>query len=686
MTDQPITVTKEAPDEAALNIIENAKYSVRQYSPNAYGGFIGDAVGFLWPSAKELLPVIGSFSCDLALRTLHYTQLNGLWGGAQKIWKQKILGTPYEISGGRNSTYQWQDIFNQGEFGQGYDALMSPALDDYTCLNRGMFIEKVSYGAPDTPIYEGAKILGLNHLDALRIYFTGNREWPYIYQSEWDNSYHKMHYTRVIHIADSPSPNTMMFGVGKSILYDSLAVSKMQIMMSKHQIEMLSDMPPPGIVLFNNIKPDQVEDAMKQFDIDAQRDGQSIYRAPLHMSSVDPENPATVQFIPLSQVPENYNYEEYMLMQVNILAVTMQLDPQDIWPLQSKVMGSSSQSKILSSKSDSKGAGYFLTLFERQMSVTVPRPMMWAFKAPNAQQDQAIALTASTWVNTANSAQFMSPDEKRQLVANQVPAFADVLLDETGNIIRLPDNDPKATGQSLALGDDVTELDTAGTDDEDISASDNAQVAPADATEEDEKPPEQVKKKNIDSTGEAFVNEIYAAIIDGIAGSVTKAGCAGRIRGAIVRYGKPAFIDGLVEGGVDSGELDEDDLLKIADDNVWDSQHVTDLVNEIFSAGGLIGDAMIRASLWISTLNRFYYDGLASADRNGMYEFTGDDGNESCHQCKTLKGQIHRMKDWVNKKLRPGLDHESFDCGTWEPNCSHYLEKRPGAKARGSWL
>ena len=108
-------------------------------------------------------------------------------------------------------------------------------------------------------------------------------------------------------------------------------------------------------------------------------------------------------------------------------------------------------------------------------------------------------------------------------------------------------------------------------------------------------------------------------------------------------------------------------------------------MNEIYSEAGLKGTPETRAALWISTLNRFYYDGIASADQNGMYEFVGDDGVENCATCKALKGQVHRMKDWMKKELVPGKNHDSFECGTWEPNCAHYLEKTTG-KAKGNWV
>lgn len=670
-------VTKAA-DKTEQAIAKNEQYSVRQFAPGAWGGFVGDNFGILYGARDLLRGAWGTYECDAALRLLHYEQLNGLWGGAVKIATQKVLGTPSEISGGKNLTYQWQDIFfTHSDFGEGYDFMMQKALTDYYTLNRGLFLEIVSYGSPDTPLQPGAKVLGLNHLDAMRIIFTGNREWPYIYQSEWYGGWHKLHYTRVVNLAESPSPNTLYFGMGKSALYDAIGLTRAQISLGHHQNEMLSNMPPPGLVLFNNVKPDEIETAMKQFDLERMRDGEQVYRAPLQLSSVNPQEPATVTFIPLAQTPTDFDYQKYMEVHVNMLALALQLDPQDIWPLQSVAMGSGQQSRILEMKANSKGPGYLLTRLERVFNTVLPRSLKFQFKAQNAQQDLQIAQTAKTWVDVVSAANFMNEQEKRELAANQIPAFGEVLFDDEGNV-RLNDADPQEQGQELTV-DDVNDGQPTNTEG-DTNAPDDVQVdSPSNAP-----PPAEKARKDIDATMSAFINDIQAAMQDGVNRVTTKAGTASRIRGAIVRYGKRAYADGLEHGGVDPSEMDDDDLRIIADDNVKDSQYVTDLVNEIYSEGGLKGTPEGRAPLWSNTMNRFYYDGIASADKNGMYIFTGDDGVESCADCQRLKGQKHRMKDWVKNKLRPGLDHENFICGSWEPHCAHYLEKTTG-KAKGSW-
>lgn len=649
-------------------LVKNETYSVRQFSPTSWGGFVGDAMGFLWPSRADLLPRWGSLECDIALRVLYYTQHNGLVGGATEAWIEKFLSIPYEISGGRNLTYTWQDLFFESEFGEGYDVLCSKGLVDYLTLNRGWFMEVVSYGDPDTPIKEGAKILGLNHLDALRIIFTGNLEHPYLYQSEWDGGLHKMHRDRVIHITRQPSPDTRMFNVGKSALYDSITISNAQILLGRHQNEMLNDLPPPGIVIFNNVKADEVETAMRQFEYERIRDGQSVYRAPLSLSSKDPSQPATVTFVPMATVPEGFNYREYMDTHVNMLALCYGLDPQDIWPLSGAALGTGAQSKVLAAKTGVKGPGYLSTYLTRKWNKLLPRQLEWQYKAQNAEQDRETADIAKQWTDIANTAP-LSEQEKRQLLVNQVGAIADVIADEQG-IARVSDADVETPQQEQIVADDTTELDTTS-DTQDTTANDETQTATT-TPPEDQKPP---VTKAIDDTESAFISEIQAAMQDGIDRVVAKSSTAARIRGAITRYGKLAYIDGLEDGGVSGDELDEDDKRIIADDSVWDSVYVTDLVNEIYSEAGMTGTPETRAPKWVSTLNRFYYDGLASADKNAMYVFTGDDGKENCETCASLKGVKHRMKWWVEHELRPGIDHHMFICGSWPGSCEHYLEK-----------
>lgn len=663
------------PEPTDLAVIENENYSVREFAPGVFAGFIGDGMGILWPGRQGLISGWGTWMCDRDLRAIFYMLHNTLVQGAFDLFAQNVLSTPYEISGGRNQTYTWQDIFFEAEFGEGYDSLVWKGIQDYLCLNRGWFMEKVSYGDPSTPLSPNARILGLNHLDAMRIVLTGNLEYPYQYYSEYTGKLHTLHRSRVIHLVHAPSPNTSYPHYGKAPLYNILSQSHAQILLGRHQNELLSDLPPPGLVIFNNVKPENVADAMKTFEAERRSDDQQVFRAPLKMEGVKPNEPVSVTFVPLASVPSDFDYEKYMRVHVNLVALGLQVDPQDIWPLTGQSLGSGQQTKILQSKASGKGYGYMLTRLEREWNTTMPRPVEWKYKAQNAEQDKTQADVAQVWVTTINSASDLSQLERRQLLANQIPQFGDVLFDEQGNV-RLPDDDPKEPGQEVVDANaDVTTDDVTPNappsqtpaPDEQVTADDSAQL-----------------EKDYEDTASEFEDEIAAILADAADGSLSKASFSARMRTAINKYGRLAYVDGLQDGGVDTEELDEDDKVTFATLLAQQSPYVTNVASEIYNSdGGFKGSPTFRASLWVAkTLEPFYYAGLASADKNGMYKFVGEDGDESCKTCQKLKGQVHRLKDWIRKELVPRVNTDQYECGGWQ--CQHFLEKSD-EKAQGNW-
>lgn len=779
--------------DSAIAIQDNVDNSVREFYPGVWGGLVGGG-GILWGGLPDLLPPWGTPQCDRELRVYHYMLHNQLWAGAHDIWQQKVLSTPYEISGGRNLTFKWQDIFMEGEFGQGYDELLAPFITDYLTLNRGGFMEIVSYGDPDTPLEEGARVLGLNHLDALRIVFTGNLEYPFIYYSEYTNTAHRLHRTRVIHLAHSPSPDTRMFGMGRSPLYAALSSVNAQIMLGKHQNEMLSDLPPAGLIIFTNVKTEDVQNAMVMFEAQRRKEGQQVYRAPMQIEGLDPAQPVTVTFVPLSAVPENYNRKEYMEIDVNLLALNLQLDPQDIWPLANAGLNGGEQSKILAFKTEVKGPGYFETRLERVWNRITPRPLEFKYKAQNAEQDKATADIAKVWTDIANSASFATAMEKRQLAANQIPAYADVLMDEAGNV-RLPDDDPKSE-QDVTAGD-MTQLDGTGAIKQPIpdemmqlpsgqqpitqgventqlppkqpvtqapANTDNKPIAnptnmspklvttlnetvpatPAIGFKSTEEllssglitigeaqrrmgipvnaalesyymldgvpvPPDKMRdlwqsrfgrgvasfdsviagdpmntnvnyqvSKEYDATKTAFTDDIAVIFADAQNGDIGKTVFKARVRSSINKYGKSAYLDGLESGGVDASEYDTSDSESFATILASQSQYVTNVADQFYtSENGFTGAIDSKATLWQSTLNEFFYGGVYSSDKNGMYAFKGTEGKIApCSTCKGLQDTVHRMKWYVDKQLRPGVDHDNFECGTWPGNCLHFLEKQ----------
>jgi HK97 family phage portal protein len=144
--------------------------------------------------------------------------------------------------------------------------------------------------------------------------------------------------------------------------------------------------------------------------------------------------------------------------------------------------------------------------------------------------------------------------------------------------------------------------------------------------------------------------------------------------------GRLMFSEGLVDGGVLDGKPDAEEKKKIQKLITQQTPFIRRLTSEL--AAGNVSKKQMKGKVqsWGNQFTAFYQEGMASANKNQMLEFTGDDGNESCRTCRALKGQIHRAIVWTARQLRPGIDHHNYQCGTFE-NCHHILVPvKSGAK------
>jgi len=630
-----------------INTLPDAaiKHSVQAFpTPN-------NGVDFTWSGfiqqRYDLIPPWGVSRRDLALRNIWYSPHQTLIQGAIAGLIMKVRSTPYEISGGRNLTRKWQDVFFEGEFGEGYDVLMDKFLQDFFTQSFGGVFEIIGRGKPDTMLR--SQVEGVAHLDAYHCRATGNPEFPIVYFDPESGKTHRMHHSRVSRITDLTSPARLSWGRGFSILERAIATSTAASLLSRHEIELLNDQPPTGIVTVSGLNQSQWDEQVKAYGASQQSDGNQLFRGMMSLIGINPLAEVKVNFVPFSQLPEGFDYEKFMSQHVNLLALAIGVDPQDIWPLTGSVMGSGQQSRILSAKGEAKTYGATLRRLERFFNSLLPRSLEWKFKSNDQEREKVDAETAKIWMEVA-AAPFLSEMEKRQLLANNVEAFADVLLDESGQV-RLPDDDPKEDEQVV---DDVEEVETEGEatpTSEEATADDTALVEPPTAA-----------AKDYQSTQAEFVKAITDLINAGMNDDVSRRRFGTVLRGNLSRLGRRAFNDGLEDGGVEDAASDED-LATIATILAEQSGYVTDFSKSLFSGAQV--DAEARAILWANkSLDSFYQAGLLSADANGMYVWKYGD-TEHCDDCQRLNGQKHRLKDWHKEGWLPRsseLECKGFKC------------------------
>lgn len=668
--------------------------SVQQQNTSDHFG-----VSSLWfnpfSPADDLLPSWGSKARDIRLRQYWLLSHGTLVQGSISNLVKRITATPWEVSGGRNLSRRYQEILQNAEFGQGWKDFWTRVLTDYFTQDFGGVIEVIGAGSPDKPLRGG--VTGLAHLDRQRCLATGDPEYPIVYYNDVidvrgrkKSSVHRMHHTRVIRLTDMVSPIERSYGNGLCALSRAISVVNAQVLMGRYQNEKLSNAPPVGLIAFGNVKPGDVNLFREQYAADRQRDGSNTYPGILEMQSVDPANPIEIEFIPFAQLPDSFNYKEYMEAHVNMLALALGEDPQEIWPLTGQALGTGTQSKVLHAKGRAKAYADVLKMIERLLNLWVlPESLDFNFKFTDSERDKEEAETAQLWVSVINAAP-ISNEQKLSMMANRIPAFADVLLDEAGNL-RLPDDD--VTEETTADDDHTLEATETAETEEDgadtaASADDTEKrlgrgghlVRPAAGEVRDtaglalDLERREIHSKDYLNTQAEFVRNLTDLINAGMNGDITRRRFGTVLRGQLARLGRRAYQDGLEEGGVDVGEdgMGEDDLSAIAVILAEQSGYVTNFADRIFD--GTQVNAESRAMLWAhKSLDRFFMAGLSSADSNGMYEFTGEDGEESCATCQRLKGQRHRLKDWTKKKLRPGVDTEAFECGGWR--CAHILRR-----------
>lgn len=640
----------------------------------------------------EIISAWGQRRRDRELRAISYAVHNGLFQGAAAGLIMRWQTVPWEIKGGRNLVRAYQEMLARG-----WEQFIGQIGWDFLTQDFGAVGEIIGGGRADKPLT--GRVLMLDHMDSLSCYATKNAEFPIVYWNEEDGSMHHMHDSRVHRFVDMASPKRSAYGTGLCALSRYLSEANVDILLGRHDNEMLNDLPPAGLLAITGVQQNQWMDILGKFESDRRADGQNVFRNTMVMFSVDPTRKVEVQMTPFSTLPEGFDTKGFIDVHVNKLALALGVDPQDIWPLSGQALGTGTQSEILASKARGKMFGRFLQMVTRFINYKVlPDGLEFQFKFKDAEEDGETAATAKVWVEIANSATFLSDEEKRDLLAQQVEAIRDVITDENGEVIALPDDDPKTDEQEVIAPDD-NPLATVS-DQPDVPANLQSEDSPARPGDDDgaangaipaqRKPPfggkgllldgghdTHAARKEYSATKDAFVGEVAAAISDAADGTISQAAFAIRVRASLARYGKAAYLDGLEAGGVEATTLEGDDSDAYASILADQSQYVTDARRGITD---FTGDADSRAQMWGNkSLELFYQAGVMSADKNGMYEWVYGD-TEHCSDCRRLNGQKHRMKEWMSSKYMPKSD--SLECHGFRCQCE--LKKTTG-RAKGSY-
>jgi len=632
---------------------------------------------------------------DRELRTLSYATHNGLFQGAIAALIMRVQAVPWEVKGGRNNARYYQDMLQNSDF-HDWETWIARTLWDFLTQDFGAVTEIIGGGRADKKIT--GRVTGIAHMDSLSCWATKSADFPIIYWNEENHAMHQMHQTRAHRLTDMVSPQRTAYGMGISALSRYISEANVDILLGRHDNEMLMDLPPAGLLAVSGMTEKQWSDATTLFETERRADGQSVFRQTMVLHAIDPTNPLKIESIPFSTLPANFDTEKFVNMHVNKLALALGVDPQDIWPLSGQSLGTGTQSTILNAKARGKMFGRILQMITRFLNRKVlPRDLEFQFKFKDTEADLESANIAKVWVEITENITTMTDEEKRDLLAQQVEAIRDVITDENGEVVALPDDDPKEEDQEVIAPDDNPLAQTpdqsniqanlqsdTGTPNPGNDASGVAQPIP---TERklfggqglllDRGHDPHAATKDYTATTSAFTGDVAAAISDASDGTINKAAFAIRVRASLSKFGRAAFLDGLSDGGVEATALEGDDSDTYARILAEQSIYVSNARSGITDFSG---DAEARARMWGNkSLELFYQAGLISADKNGLYQWVYGD-TEHCADCNRLNGQKHRLKEWQKKGWMPKASN--LECHGF--NCQCTLKKTKG-RARGSY-
>lgn len=437
ITNQIAAVAANGAGEKATTPPETLRdLSIQQRVEENRGNFLS---GMFWFGGyDDECPEWWSEHRELYLSEFWQKPGNDILQGAIASMVKKFKSMTWTLEGPERVATRYQPVIAESEFGNGWNSLLTKTLTDYFTHDKGAFWELLGQGEPAGPIQ--GPVLGIAHLDASLCQLTGDPTYPVLFNNTKSGLSHKLHTTRVIHMVDMESPREAMNGVGFCAVSRVIASSMVLLKLNRYKNEKLSDLPPAGMLLLNNILPSQWEDTNKKYQRERRKLGQELWSNLLVLMGLDPAQPVTAEFLSFANLPDQFNELEATNIYVNIVALAFGIDVREFWPMSQGVLGTGKESEVQAQKAKGKGIGDIISTIERAINWKVlPEKVTFRFDFQDDEEDRRAAeinkektdTIMSMWQPGSFKDGIEPPvtrDEIRQMLANNVPYFLEEFL------------------------------------------------------------------------------------------------------------------------------------------------------------------------------------------------------------------------------------------------------------------
>jgi hypothetical protein len=240
----------------------------------------------------------------------------------------RIKSLPWNIKGGRNVKAYYQDLFGMADGGAGYGQFVSKIVTDLLTQDNGAFVELVGAGKPDRPLV--GRVTELYHLDSAQCWRTFDPEFPVIYTNPLDNSYHRLHKTRVIMLSSQPQPDERARNVGLCAVSRTLKIMQIMRHIQQYKEEKISGKFKRGFIYGNGLTDKQFKQATAVADANAENNNFMVYNEiPVLLSMMQDMK---LNVLDLASLPDGFNFKEEMDIYVYSLALGFGVDAREFWP------------------------------------------------------------------------------------------------------------------------------------------------------------------------------------------------------------------------------------------------------------------------------------------------------------------------------------------------------------------
>jgi len=398
------------------------------------GAEIEQASGvFSWNVTGEgvdQVPAYGSKTRDEYL-VRHLTKYgNDLLAGAVSNLQAKIVTTHWFVEGPLALAEAARNmLLYQSDFGAGWESMAAPWIHGYLCRDGGGILEN---GRASRSDHDGPS-LGFAHIDESKMTRTGDPEYPFKYQAK--NGHIKMHRSQVSPMVDMRDGRDSMKGVGFCALSRTLATSHILMDVVTYKREMLSDLPPAGILFINNMTEPQWKDLNQKYDGRQQNSGNTVWRDIMVALGIDPAYPVSAELFQLRRLWESFDERTQMEMAIYSFALGFRVDPREYWPVSSGSLGTATEAEIQHRKARAKGEGAIFSAIERIFNgpFGISPVLKFRFDFRDDDEDQQAAEIAKLkidnirklWEASPNAVYFQLEQMRAEQAKQRAQEFAD---------------------------------------------------------------------------------------------------------------------------------------------------------------------------------------------------------------------------------------------------------------------